>query len=397
MFLIVLLLLGGVGLYVMKPDERKRFLARVLRPVEDFWFAVQDDRAKPDPFRDVLIERTRWPLVTWAIVILNVLIFLAIGTRHGDPAALLGWGASVAPVTTSGGWWRLVTASFVQAGFFAVLVAASGRLQPGMLLERMVGHVALAAVFLAGGLLGTLADLSMHPLVVSAGSSGGVLAVYGLLGAVIIRGIVRRSPLTVPLKTLRLLAPAAGLFLLRALVIGDLTSVSGVIPLGLGFVFGFVLARHVAERPARIDRVAIVSAATVLIAAGVAWPLRGIVDARPEIARLLATEDRTADEYNSAIGQFKLGAMKAEAVAQLIDRRIDPAFTESKTRLDALGAVPREQQPLVAAAGDYVTLRHQCWQLRSKGMHKASMRMLRDADEKERAALAALEKLRAQG
>jgi len=397
MALIVLLVLGGVAVYVMKPDERKRVAARVLRPVENFWFAVQDDRAKPDPFRDALRERTKWPVVTWAIVVVNVLVFLAIGTGHGDPAALVGWGASVAPTTTSGEWWRLVTASFVQAGFFALLVNMIGLLQPAMLLEQMLGHAALAAVFLAGGMIGTLADLSTHPLVVSAGTSGGVLAVYGMLGAAIIRGIVQRSPWTIPVKTLRLLAPAAGVFLLRALVIGDLMSASGVIPLGLGFVFGFVLGRHVTESPARIDRVAIVSAATLIIAAGVAWPLRGIVDARPEIARLLATEDQTSGEYTKAIGQFKLGAMKAEAVAQLIDRRIDPALTESKTRLAALGAVPREQRPLVAAADDYVALRRECWQLRSKGLHKASMRMLRDADEKERAALAALEKLRTQG
>ena len=62
--------------------------------------------------------------------------------------------------------------------------------------------------------------------------------------------------------------------------------------------------------------------------------------------------------------------------------------------MTALGRVPPEQKTLVTAAQEYVTLRRESWQIRAKALHKSNMRLLREADEKERSSLAALERLR---
>jgi hypothetical protein len=159
-------------------------------------------------------------------------------------------------------------------------------------------------------------------------------------------------------------------------------------------MFGFVLARHVAERPAGIDRVVAVVIATLAVAVGIAIPLRGITDVRPDIARIVADDDRAAHEYEGAVAQFKLGALKPDAIAQLIERRIEPGLHASEDHLRALTHAPQEQRPLVTAAGEYVGLRLESWTLRATGFRKHNMRLLRDGDEKERAALAALDRLR---
>jgi hypothetical protein len=86
--------------------------------------------------------------------------------------------------------------------------------------------------------------------------------------------------------------------------------------------------------------------------------------------------------------------MKPEAVAQVIEHRIEPELSAARDRLQTVGPVPREQQALVTAAGDYLALRIESWQLRAKGFHTANMRLLRNADEKERSALAAIDKIR---
>lgn len=390
---LVLLVLGGVAAYVMRPDERKHAAAKALRPIEDLWFAIQDERARPDAFRDALRARTRWPVATWTIVVLNVLVFIAMG-GGGDRDALVHWGASVAPYTTGGEWWRLVTASFVHAGFIALFVELAGFTQIALVLERLLGPLALAAIFLSGSILHTAIGLSQHPLVADAGASGGVLAVYGLLAAVLLRGLVRRSPFTIPLHVLRWFAPAVGLFLLHALWTGDLTSAAGLVPAAIGFTFGFVLARHVAEGPAQIQRVAGVAIATLAVVVGIAIPLRGITDVRPDIARIVADDDQAAHDYEGAVAQFKLGALKPDAIAQLIERRIEPGLRASEDHLRALTHAPKEQQPLVTAAGEYVSLRLESWNLRATGFRTHKMRLLRDGDEKERAALAALDRLR---
>jgi rhomboid protease GluP len=391
---LVLIVLGGVAAYAMKPDERLRFARTALRPIEDLWFAHQSERGRPDEFRDALRARTPLPLATWTILAVYVLVFVAMGTSHDDPDTLVRWGGSVGPLTTGGEWWRLLTASFVHAGFFALVIDSAGLAQPGMLVERILGHTAFAVVYLSGAVLGIAIELSRHPLVVSVGPTGGILAVYGLLLALMVRGAIRRSPMTIPVRILRHLAPAAAVFLLRALWTGALMQPAGAVPLGAGFVFGMVLARDAAERPARIDRSVVVAFASLFIAVGIAIPLRGIVDARPEVSRVLAVEDRTASEYAATIQQFRLGALKGEAVAQMIERRIEPELDQEQSRLTALGRVPPEQKTLVTAAQEYVALRRESWQIRAKALHKSNMRLLREADDKERSSLAALERLR---
>jgi rhomboid protease GluP len=392
MGLLVLLVLGGVGVYVMKPEERLRAARAVLRPIEDVWFAVQDERARKDPFRDALSARTPRPVLAWTIAAMNAVIFVMGG--HGDPDTLVRWGGSVAPLTTGGDWWRLLTAPFVHAGFIALVVSIAGFLQPAMLIERLLGPVALATVFLSGGILSTVIHLSNDPLEVSAGATGAVLAVYGTLLAVVVRGALRPSEFTIPRQTLRLLAPASGVFLLHALWTGDLTGQAGLVPLATGFVFGIVLASTMAEGWTPAWRTAAMPIATAVIAAFIGVPLRGVMDARPDIARVVVEEDATTRDYASAIAQFKLGALKAEAVAQIIERRIEPVLMDTQTRLRSLTHVPPDQEPLLTAANDFVALRIESWQLRAKALHKSNMRMLREADDKERASLALLDKIR---
>jgi hypothetical protein len=263
-----------------------------------------------------------------------------------------------------------------------------------MLVERLLGPVALATVFLSGGVLSTVIHLSINPLEVSAGATGAVLAVYGTFLAVFVRGAMRRSEFTIPLRVLRWLAPAATVFLLHALWTGDLPGPAGLVPLATGFVFGIGLAGTMADGWTPARRAAAMPIATIIIAAVIGWPLRGVMDARPDIARVVVDEDRTARDYASATTQFKLGALKAEAVAQIIERRIEPVLMETQTRLHSLTHVPPDQAPLLTAANDFVALRIESWQLRARALHKSNMRMLRDADDKERASLALLDKIR---
>jgi membrane associated rhomboid family serine protease len=389
---LVLIVLGAVAVYVMKPDERVRAAQKWLGPARDFIIAAQEENARPDEFRDALRERTRWPLVTWVIAAANVVLFLM---RPGsDQDALVHWGGSIATLTTNGEWWRVLTAAFVHAGIIALFADAVGLMQAGMLVERLVGHVAIAIVYLTSAMLPALGDLSAHPLSVSTGAAGGVLGIYGLLLAVLARSVLPSSPLKIPLRVLRRLAPAAGIFMLYALIDGDLLQTSGLLAVATGFVFGIILTKEVSEHTAPLDRLIMTAIASLVIIVALAVPVRGIVDARPELARLIALEERTAGAYQHTLGQFKLGAVKAEAVAQMIERRIAPDVQAEQDRLSTIGRVANEQQPLVDAAGKYLELRRESWRLRATAMHKSSLRMLRDADEKERAALAAFEEIK---
>jgi hypothetical protein len=132
----------------------------------------------------------------------------------------------------------------------------------------------------------------------------------------------------------------------------------------------------------------------LVITVASAIPLRGIADVRPEMVRLLAIEDRTTHEYDTAANQFRLGAINAKALGQLIDQSILPELRKARERVKALTGVPREHQQLVARAEEYLRLRDESWSLRSEALHKGKMITLRQADRVERASLDALEKIR---
>jgi membrane associated rhomboid family serine protease len=311
-----------------------------------------------------------------------------------EPATLVAWGGNVGPLTTNGEWWRLVTAMFVHTGFWHLVINIAGLAQLGVMLERLVGHFALAAVYVAAGVFASVVSLFAYPLEVSVGASGAIFGIYGLLMASIAWGLIERSPLTIRLAALKPVAPAAGVFMLYtfATSLGNGAELAGLVP---GLVCGLVLAKGMSERKPPARRIAVAVAVSLGIAAVLALPLRRMCDARPEIARVIAFEGRTALAYQAAVNQFKLGAINAEALARIIERTIVPDLQQVLTRVTALERVPPVQEALVMSAEMYLRLRDQSWRLRAEGLHKSSMQTLRKADEREHDSLEAFEQLRA--
>jgi hypothetical protein len=66
----------------------------------------------------------------------------------------------------------------------------------------------------------------------------------------------------------------------------------------------------------------------------------------------------------------------------------------AQRRFRLIAGVPRQQQPLVEGAGDFLRLRRESWLLRARALHEASLDKLRHADEVERASLDVLRQLR---
>ena len=236
-----------------------------------------------------------------ALAAINVFVFLRLLFGDGalnDPATLVGWGASVGPRTTNGEWWRLLTMTFVHAGMFQLLVNLTALVQVGLILERMVGHVTVATIYLAAGLLAGVVSLSADPLAVSLGASGAVFGLYGLLFASTIWGLLPRSEMTIPLPTLKQLGPVAALFVLYNVVNARLDSGAELAGLGVGFAGGLALTWDVSVRKPAPRRLASAMATALVITVAFAVPLRGVADVRPEIQRLLALEDRTGERVS---------------------------------------------------------------------------------------------------
>lgn len=393
-----LLVLSGAALYFMNAEERARLSRSVVAAFGQAMRAATSSYSSREPFEEFLRGRTRWVIVTPVFATVHVVVFtlmLLDGPAMGRTETLISWGANVATRTAAGEWWRLVSATFVHAGVLHLAATVCGLVPLGLILERVVGRLAFAAIYLAAAVLASVVSLwTMSPMSVTVGASGAVLGAYGLLLASLACAIAGRLHVPIPVTTVQCLAAAAVPFLLYNLATGYLGTPSALAGLGTGFLGGLVVARGLAREKPPAGRAAVVMTVATLLAAGAAFMFERVIDFRGEIAGIVAVEEKTAAAYDAAAARFRVGRLPAKALVQLIDRTIIPELQAVRARVKTLRGIPREQAPLAAAAEEYFRLREQSWRDRVSGLLKSRMDMLRKAEETELAALVAFDRIR---
>jgi membrane associated rhomboid family serine protease len=395
--LFALLVLSGAALYFMTPAERTRLAAKAVAVVKAGVYALTHPASPSDPFSELLRTRTRWVVVTPLLVVANVVVFAMMVSAPGpvgDPQTAIAFGANYAPRTTNGEWTRLILSTFVHGGLLHLLATIAGVLPLGLVLERIAGRITFAAIYFAAGVLASLVSLWTLPSTsVTFGASAAVFGIYGLLLATLIWTVIERPPVAVPFSAIKPIAAAAVPFFLYNVFTDHLGRGPELTGFGTGLLGGLLLARGVTREKPALIRAAVLTAATVAIAVAAAIPIRGVTDFRPHLAQVAAVEERTADAYDSAVSQFKLGRLPAKRLALVIDKTILPDLEGLRKRLKELRGVPREQAPMVEAVDAYLTLREQSWRRRSEGLLRSNLNLLREAERTERAALDAFQKI----
>lgn len=399
LLLLTLLIFAGVGFCAVTPAERARLLkkgVRILRNVTE-WATLSDQ--DDERFYAALRVRTRWAVATPSLVAVNASVFACMlfgAGRIGDAQALVSWGANLGTKTTNGEWWRLGTSMFVHAGMLPLLINMGLMWYAGPVLERLVGRLLFVSVYLVAGILASLVAVAAYPVEVSAGASGAMCGLAGLLTASWVWGVRRESEMTVPAIVAERLGLAGAMFLVYTFANGDLPIAGELTGLGVGLVSGTVLTKrvHLSTPPAR--RVAAVMAGAAALAVVLGVPLRGLTDIRPDIAGLVALEDRTAAAYNNAVERFRKGRVNAEALAELIGRAIVPQLEATEAHFNAIDRVPAVHQPLLADAREYLRLRTESWRLRADGLRKAPGTSGRQAAASNSPGSSAASRMRAQ-
>ena len=130
------------------------------------------------------------PTVTQALIILNVVVFVAetaTGTSLGgasglSPGTLFLKGALAGPyITQSHEYWRLATAGFLHDGLLHILFNMIFLWFMGQMLEPAIGRLNFAAVYFISLLAGSFGALLFQPLGLTIGASGACFGVFGAL------------------------------------------------------------------------------------------------------------------------------------------------------------------------------------------------------------------------
>lgn len=156
---------------------------------------LQPTRPQPSssaPPRPEFYLRLAPPIVSRVMIGLNLLAFAAtfvfglvvFGTWTGpvDIHVLYILGMKSNIDILNGEVWRLLTAMFLHIGPTHLISNLIGLFMLGPILEGHLGHWRFAAIYLVGGLFGSVASYAFSPAL-SAGASG---AVFALLGATVL-------------------------------------------------------------------------------------------------------------------------------------------------------------------------------------------------------------------
>jgi membrane associated rhomboid family serine protease len=140
----------------------------------------------------------RTPVVTQALIALNVIVFiaeLASGTQAGagTGGTVLTKGALYGPaIAHLHQDYRIVTSGFLHEGFFHIFVNMLSLYFIGPVLEPAIGRLNFALIYFSSLLAGSFGALLFEPAAITVGASG---AIFGIFGALIVVARARGIPI----------------------------------------------------------------------------------------------------------------------------------------------------------------------------------------------------------
>lgn len=149
------------------------------------------NRATPQaraPFGGRLSDSHK-PVVTYALIAVNVVMFLLQLAAPGLEPELVLWSPGVA----DGEWYRLVTSAFLHYGAMHLLFNMWALYVVGPPLEMWLGRLRFGALYALSALGGSVLVYLLSPL--NAGTAGASGAVFGLFGAMFV--VARRLNLDI--------------------------------------------------------------------------------------------------------------------------------------------------------------------------------------------------------
>jgi rhomboid protease GluP len=158
---------------------------------------VVDKTKKKWSWLDILKPQSSYK-ATPIIALVNILVFVvmvASGASLIDPSgeAIYNWGGNYGPATLNGEWWRIMTCTVVHIGIMHLLMNMYGLIYAGIVLEPLIGTWRFVVCYVLTGITASLLSLYWHPQTLSAGASGAIFGIYGVLIAMLSTKLLDKS------------------------------------------------------------------------------------------------------------------------------------------------------------------------------------------------------------
>ena len=186
--------------------------------------------------------------VTWAIIAINVAVFLADAVlSNGGSMDLMGIGGPLVEAgavardpVAAGEWWRLITSAFLHLGILHIAFNMYALWLFGPIIEQLYGHIEYLVLYLLCALGGSVLTILAAPDSAAAGASG---AIFGLFGLAFV--VSRRRHLLLGPQARGILSQAGGLLMLNLIITFAVPGISWTGHVGgllVGALIGLLLA-----------------------------------------------------------------------------------------------------------------------------------------------------------
>ena len=246
--------------------------------------------------------------ITSALIGLNVLVFLIMVLRGvspllPSPQQAVAFGADYGPLTLNGQWWRLVTSMFVHFGIIHIGLNMWCLWNLGRAAEQLMGRASYLLAYFVSGIFSSIASVYWHPMGASAGASG---AIFGMAGVLVSYVKLKKTPAHLQINSKML--GSLGTFIAYSLAFGALPGISNAAHIGglvMGLAVGAVLPAAGASETARRTRLSLIAIFSAIVLAGSAIAAKGLSKGVSELAsaeQLLA--EKKTDEALTQLQQL---------------------------------------------------------------------------------------------
>ncbi len=335
------------------------------------------------------------PLVLGVNVVVFV-VMLVSGVDIMTPLTkdLLTWGANYGANTTGGEPWRLFTCMFLHIGVIHILFNMMVLWNVGPLIERLLGNFGFLVAYVVSGLAGSLASSAWNPYIVSAGASGAIFGLYGVL-----IGFLLRHKEGIPKEVLLGLQKDAVVFVGYNLVYGFMLPNTDVAAHLGGLLGGFLCGLLVAHPPSReavskrpLRNLALAAGGGVVLTLAF-LTLPKTADLQGAIEKFSAMETRVLDEYSKIITKAKGGEADDEEVARLIEQDVLPPWKDGQSLFSKMDDLPKKQRAMVDALMAYADARREGWELMAKAARSDDPELAAKAQARQNEAEALIKKI----
>ena len=135
---------------------------------------------------------TRRATYTYVFFGLNIAVFLLMALAGGstNEPTLMAFGVKANTAIAKGQWWRFVTPIFLHIGWLHLIFNSYALWIVGPQVEKLYGSARFVILYVVTGVAGVFGSYMFHPYSESAGASG---AIFGLFGVLLVFGIRYRS------------------------------------------------------------------------------------------------------------------------------------------------------------------------------------------------------------